>query len=191
MSLFNKQPQPYDLSNLTILIVEDSYYMQSLMTQMLKVFGVGGILAVTSAPEAIDLLSVMQATKKSKYLSSIDIVLTDWLMPKGSGEDLLRWIRGHEKDTIRFLPTIVISAYTTEIVANRARDLGANETMVKPISGKGLASRICGVIDHPRPFVKAPDYFGPDRRRQDIPFRGTDRRQTKAEEILVKNASAE
>lgn len=191
MAIFNKAPTPYDLSNLTILIVEDSYYMQSLMTQMLKVFGVGGILAVTSAPEAIDLLSVMQATKKSKYLTNVDIVLTDWLMPKGSGEDLLKWIRGSDKDSIRFLPTIVISAFTTEYVAHRARDLGANETMVKPISGKGLASRICGVIDHPRPFIKSKHYFGPDRRRHDLSYEGKERRIIKAEEILVKNAVAE
>lgn len=191
MSLFNKQPQPYDLSNLTIMIVEDSYYMQSLMTQMLKVFGVGGIVVAASAEEAIDLLTVMQATKRSKLIQSVDIVLTDWLMPKGSGEDLLKWIRSNDRDTIRFLPVIVVSAYTTEFIASRSRDLGANETMVKPISGKGLASRICAVIDHPRSFIKAPDYFGPDRRRQELPYRGPEKRMSKAEEIKVTHASAE
>jgi two-component system chemotaxis response regulator CheY len=190
MSLFQKQPQPYDLSNLTIMIVEDSYYMQSLITQMLKVFGVGGIVVAASAEEAIDLLSVMQATKKSNLINSVDMVLTDWLMPKGSGEDLLKWIRTHKKDSVRFLPVIVISAYTTEFIASRSRDLGANETMVKPISGKGLAARICTVIDHPRPFISAPTYFGPDRRRQELPWKGTERRVTQAVEIKV-SANAE
>jgi two-component system chemotaxis response regulator CheY len=184
MSLFQKQPLPYDLSNFTILIVEDSLYMQSLMAQMLKVFGVGEILACESANEAIDLLTVLQATKKSRHLTTVDIVLMDWLMPKGgSGEELLQWIRGHEKDSIRFLPVIVVSGYTTEYLTATARDLGANETLVKPISGNGLASRICSVIDHPRPFIKAPDYFGPDRRRQNIPFRGKERRIIQPQEI--------
>ena len=191
MSIFKKKPQPYDLSNFTILIVEDSEYMQSLMAQMLKVFGVGEILACANSKEAIDLLTVLQASKKSRYLKSIDIVLTDWLMPKGSGKDLLEWIRGHEKDSVRFLPVIVISGYTTEMLALMTRDMGANESLVKPISGTSLAARICSVIDNPRPFIKAPHYFGPDRRRHDAPHTGVERRFMEATEIKVKNASVE
>lgn len=191
ISLFKKDPLPYDLSNFTILIVEDSTYMQSLMSSMLKAFGVGDILACESAKEAIDLLTVTQASKKSRHLTNVDIVLTDWLMPKGSGKDLLHWIRNHEKDPVRFLPVIVVSGYTTEYITSAARDLGANEILVKPVSGTGLASRICSVIDNPRPFIKVPSYFGPDRRRQEIPYNGTERRITKAEEIQVKHGSVE
>lgn len=191
MSIFARKPLPYDLSNFTILVVEDSEYMQTLIASMLKVFGVGEILACDSSEEAIDLLTVLQASKKSKYLKKVDIVLTDWLMPKGSGQELLKWIRGHEKDSIRFLPVIVVSGYTTEYVAMMTRDLGANESLVKPISGSSLASRICTVIDNPRPFIRAPGYFGPDRRRQEIPYRGADRRIKPATEIQVKHASAE
>lgn len=189
MSIFQKQPLPYDLSNLTVLIVEDSPYMQTLLSQMLKVFGVGEILACNGGHEAIDLLTVTQASKKSKYITNVDIILMDWLMPKGgSGEELLQWIREHEKDTIHFLPVIVVSGYTTAYVTARARDLGANETMTKPISGNSLANRICSVIDHPRPFIRAPRYFGPDRRRHDSEFKNSERRITKAEEIRMEYA---
>lgn len=191
MSIFNKKPLPYDLSNFTILIVEDSEYMQTLMEQMLKVFGVGEILACADSKEAIELLTVLQATRKSRHLKSVDIVLTDWLMPKGSGAELLSWIRSHEKDSVRFLPVIVVSGYTTEKVATQTRDLGANDSLVKPISGTSLAGRICAVIDNPRPFVKAADFFGPDRRRQSMPFTGSDRRVTPAAEIKTFNASNE
>ncbi len=186
MPVFQKQPLPYDLSNFTILIVEDSAYMQALMSQMLKVFGVGEILACSSARDAIELLTISQASKKSKYITNIDIVLTDWLMPKGGGgEELLKWIRDHDKDSVRFLPVVVVSGYTTEHVTARARDLGANETLVKPISGNGLASRICSVIDNPRAFIKAPGFFGPDRRRQTSLYTGPERRKVTADEIRV------
>jgi CheY-like chemotaxis protein len=186
MTLFKKQPLPYDLSNFTILIVEDSPYMQFLMSQMLKAFGVGEIFACESAKDAKELLTVLQATKKSKHLTAVDIVLMDWLMPRGgSGEELLKWIRGHEKDSVRFLPVIVVSGYTTQYLTATARDLGANETLVKPISGTGLAGRIVSVIDHPRPFIKAPGYFGPDRRRQVAPYRGLERRETQAQEVKI------
>lgn len=176
-SIHNKPP-PYDLSNFTILVVEDSPYMQGLLTSMLKIFGVGDILNCADAKEAMDLLTITQARTKSRYVNNIDIVLTDWLMPNGSGKELLQWIRHNDKDSIRFLPVIVVSGFTTETVTNETRDLGAHEILVKPISANGLAARICNVINRPRKFIKASKYFGPDRRRQQTPYEGIDKRTT-------------
>ncbi len=192
MSIYKKdEPSPYDLSNFTVLLVEDSLYMQSLMVSMMKMFGVGDIMVCSNAQEAIDLLKVTQARRKSRYVTDIDIVVTDWLMPGGSGKDLLNWIRGQDDDNIRFLPVVVVSAYTTEKLVAMARDAGANETLVKPISGVGLASRICCVIDKARSFVSISDYFGPDRRRKDAPFNGDDRRVTNPKHIKNKRKKAE
>lgn len=181
-SLFQSTPEPYDLSNFTILLVEDSEYMQSLTSEMLKVFGVGDILRCNDAHEAIDLITITNARKSSRYIDKIDIVLTDWLMPKGSGDELIKWIRNNEDPDIRFLPIIVVSGYTTKELTHKTRDMGINEMLVKPISGKLLASRICSVIDHPRSFIQTKNYFGPDRRRQDLPYNGEDRR---SEDSLV------
>lgn len=152
--------------------------MQTLLSSMLKTFGVGDIVVCDGAEDAINLLTIMQARKQSRHINSVDIVLTDWLMPDGSGHELLQWIRSNENEAISFLPVVVISGYTTERLTGLTRDLGANETLVKPISGKMLASRICSVIDHPRAFVRTPHFFGPDRRRQDMPFEGRERRSS-------------
>ena len=160
--------------------------MQSLMTEMLKSFGVGDIMTCENAKEAIDLLTITQARSQSRYIMSVDIVLTDWLMPKGSGRELVEWIRAHKEDSVRFLPVVVISGFTTGVMTAQTRDSGANEALVKPISGNGLASRICAVIDNPRPFVEAPTYFGPDRRRQEMVFNGGERRVMSANQIEVK-----
>lgn len=189
-SLLNQnKPQPYDLSNFTILVVEDSFYMQSLMSSMLKTFGVGDIMICENGEEAIELLTVTQARHKSRYITKVDIVLTDWLMQKGSGKDLLHWIRSHSKDEVRFLPVVVVSGYTTEVITSTARDMGANEILVKPVSATGLASRICSVIDNPRPFVQSPDYFGPDRRRQDMAWSGPERRILDMEKIPIQKVT--
>ena len=161
--------------------------MHSLIASMLKAFSVGDIMVCEGGDEAKDLLKVTQARTKSSYINSVDIILMDWLMARGSGEALIRWIRSHEREEIRFLPVVVVSGYTTDVIASKARDLGANEVMVKPVSAKGLASRICSVIDNPRPFVQAPDYFGPDRRRRELPFRGADRRVMSTEFVKVEN----
>lgn len=182
----NEKTQLYDLSNLSILVVEDSAYMQSLISSMLRVFGVGEIMVCDSAEEAIELLTITQAKTKSRYATKIDIVLTDWLMPKGSGKDLLNWIRGHDKDSIRFLPVVVVSGYTTEVILTMSRDMGANEVLVKPISAALLAARICAVIDNPRPFIQSADYFGPDRRRQEIQYTGKERRLSIPKVVEIK-----
>ena len=189
--LTHKEPGPYDLSNFTVLLVEDSIYMQSLITSMLKAFDVGDIIVCGDAKEAQELIKISQARRKSRFITDIDIILTDWLMPEGSGEDLLTWIRSNEDDNVRFLPVIVVSAYTTEYITSITRDLGANEILVKPVSGKGIASRICSVIDSPRPFIETADYFGPDRRRQNTPFIGEDRRKNKSTMFELMQGQAE
>jgi len=59
-----------------------------------------------------------------------------------------------------------------------ARDAGVHEFLAKPISVKGLYSRIRSIIERPRPFVRAGLYFGPDRRRRDNPaYMGGERRK--------------
>ncbi len=183
-SIHNKPP-PYDLTNFSVLMVEDSEYMQHLISDVLKIFGVGDILMCGNAKEATDLITIAQARTTSRYVNKIDIIITDWLMPEGSGHELLQWIRTHENDLIKFLPIIVVSGYTTEKITNETRDLGANEILVKPISGNTLAQRICSVIDNPRPFVNAQSYFGPDRRRQQTPYMGDDRRIQTAKIVEV------
>ncbi len=161
--------------------------MMSLMSSMLKAFSVGDILTCKNANEAIGILTITQARKKSRFVTDVDIIVTDWLMPGGSGEELIDWVRAHEDDALRFLPIILMSAYTTEKVIAMARDHGANESLVKPLSAKSLAARICMVIDNPRPFIQAPGFFGPDRRRQEMVPSGEDRRKMRTEQIREHN----
>jgi CheY-like chemotaxis protein len=175
----------YDLKNINVLLVEDSRAMQTLIASMLRSFGVGDVLVCEGAHEAIGILTITQARKKSSDIKGIDIVLTDWLMPQGSGVELLEWIRSHEADNIKFLPVLLLSAYTTQKVIATARDYGANEALVKPVSGAMLAGRILSIINNPRAFVRADNFFGPDRRRQDMTYKGQDRRKKTAETIKV------
>ena len=39
-------------------------------------------------------------------------------------------------------------------------------------------SRIRAVVERPRPFIRTETYHGPDRRRQNLPFNGPDRRDS-------------
>lgn len=171
----------YNLHNFRILVAEDYPFMADLISSMTREFGVGHLLLAQSGNEAKETIMLFNADQGSR--NQIDLVITDWLMPDGDGAELIRWIRSSKKDSIRFLPVILCSAYTNSKVVATARDCGANEALVKPVSAKKLANRILHVIDNPRPYIKSPDFFGPERRRKDDKYEGPDRRITKAEEI--------
>lgn len=166
--------QEYNLRNFRILIAEDFEFMIALLSGMLREYGVGRVLVARDGNEARDLIRLMNSDPGSP--DQIDLALIDWLMPNMNGTDLLRWIRGQQQDSIRFMPTMLISAYTSEEVVKAARDNGAHESLMKPISATMLAKRILHMIDYPRPFVKAPGFFGPDRRRQDKKWDGVEKR---------------
>ncbi len=156
----------YSLKNFTVLLADDYDFMQGLVSSMLRSFGVGNTMVCSSGREAIELLQITQAQARNAGIKPIDMILVDWMMMDGSGIELIDWVRNHKSDQVRFTPIILVSAFTSEDVVIAARDHGANESLVKPVSGEKLASRILSVIDHPRPFVKTIGFFGPDRRRQ-------------------------
>ena len=73
---------------------------------------------------------------------------------------------------------IMIAAYADLKTVANARDSGVNEIMAKPLSAAALEKRIQRVLGAPRPFVEAPDFSGPDRRRsKKTALEGKERRE--------------
>lgn len=177
----------YSLKNFTVLLVDDYEFMQDLCAMMLRAFGVGGIMVCNSGTEAIELLTITQSQARNNSVKGIDLILTDWMMPNGSGVELIDWVRNHQSDQIRFTPIMLLSAFTSEDIVGVSRDHGASEALVKPISAEKMAARILAMIDNPRPFVKTATFFGPDRRRKTVPRKDEDRRKMSAEQVVQHN----
>ena len=57
-----------------------------------------------------------------------------------------------------------------------ARDAGMTEYLTKPVSGQRLYQRISAIVKSNRDFIRATEFFGPDRRRRDKDHQGEDRR---------------
>lgn len=112
--------QSGSLRNFNVLIAEDYAFMADLMASMLREFGVGKIMMAENGEDAMDLIRFAGAVRGPND-RPIDIVLTDWLMPKMNGVELLNWIRNNDKDSIKFLPVVLVSAYTSESVVTTAR----------------------------------------------------------------------
>ncbi|MDP7667877.1 MAG: response regulator [Rhodospirillales bacterium] len=161
----------YDLSNLSILIVDDSAPMRSILRSVMREFSVSRTLEAANGRQALDILEK----------SGADLVIADYQMAPVDGLELTKAIRMGSGRIDPYIPVIVVSAYTETHYIFAARDAGVNEFLAKPISANHVYFRIRSVIEHPRPFVQAKEFFGPDRRRRDVIIEGPNRRGDNAE----------
>lgn len=168
-----KRIRPYSLGSFKILFVDDFSFIADMSAMMLSAMGIGRAVTASSGEEAKKRLIQLNTDRGA---DNIDVVITDWMMPGGSGNDLLRWIRAQPQDTIRFLPVIICTASASREMVELSRDGGATEVLVKPVSAKKIADRLLYLIDSPRPYLKTPSFFGPDRRRRLVERKGADRR---------------
>lgn len=146
----------YDFRNARVLIVDDMQPMLSLVLSILKVFGFKDVHIAHDAEEGFRAFCQLNP----------DIVITDWQMEPYDGVELIRKIRRDPKSPNRFVPVILMSGYSHRARVEKARDGGVTEFLVKPFSAKDLYKRIEQLIEKPRKFVEADQFFGPDRRRR-------------------------
>jgi two-component system, chemotaxis family, chemotaxis protein CheY len=157
----------YDL--LKILLVDDNHHMRVLLNEILRAIGVRNVYEANDGAEALQMMRMHQ----------IDIVITDLAMQPLDGIDFVRLLRNSPDSPNQMAPVIMVTGHATQRRVNEARNAGVNEFLVKPLTARGVIERIGLVIDHPRPYVRTEDYFGPDRRRRPDPnYRGPYRRST-------------
>lgn len=104
----------------TVLIVDDSAAMRSLLVATLETLGQ---LAIVQAPNGFEALRMLPREQ-------IDLVLTDINMPDINGLELLSFIRNNPMYTD--IPVVVISTEGSRKDIEKGLALGANEYLVKP-----------------------------------------------------------
>lgn len=157
-----------DMSALNVLIADTNPYMLKIIRAMLRGFGISKIREAHDGAEALEVLNT----------HLIDIVVMDYALSTLDGVELSELLRSAEDSPNRFVPIIMLSAYTEKWRIEAARDAGVTEFLAKPLCAKDLYLRLVEVIEHPRRFIRTPRYFGPDRRRQVQPaYNGPKRRE--------------
>ena len=157
----------YDLSQVKILIVEDMQPMLALTTSLLTMFGFKNVYGARSVDEGWKLFCHYNH----------DLIVTDWLMEPHDGLEMIRRIRKEEASPNIFVPIILMTGYSDQPRVESARDMGVTEFLMKPYSARDMYARIVQIIEKPRQFVEAGEFFGPDRRRRkNFEFRGDDKR---------------
>lgn len=146
----------YNFADVNALLVDDSGWFRTILRQMLKNIGFSHIHEAGSGMVAAEMVHDLKP----------DLILADWDMERMDGVDFTRHIRSIQEASIRYTPIIMVSAHSSLKNVLTARDAGVTEFLVKPVSIKLLYDRLVAVIEHPRLFIEAPGYIGPDRRRR-------------------------
>ena len=162
--------EAYDLSRISILVVDHNKYMQILVKEILRAFNVRDI---KTADDGADALKILQTY-------STDIIITDWLLSPIDGLEFVTMIRRNNDSNNPMVPIIMLSGYSEYHRVSQARDAGINEFLAKPVSPSAFYHRIAAIIRKPRMFIRTGNYVGPDRRRDCTsvrPYDGEERRR--------------
>jgi len=93
------------------------------------------------------------------------LVVLDWEMPLLTGAELVRIVRSPGVFPVPDIPIIMLTGHGQRWRVIEAANLGVNEFLKKPVSGKALLDRIVAILTRPRPMVRLGEYYGPEPRR--------------------------
>jgi CheY-like chemotaxis protein len=127
-------------SAIKILLVEDTPVVRKMEVRVLKKIGFSDIIEADDGEEAIAKLADQE---------KIDLIISDWNMPKKSGYELLTWVRSQEK--YRHIPFIMVTSQAEKKQSDKAFEAGATDFVSKPFEVTELKE----VID--KAFGKQPE----------------------------------
>ncbi|MCW8835965.1 MAG: response regulator [Rhodospirillales bacterium] len=156
-----------DLKELSVLLVHGNREMRSGIKWMLYRMGIHAITEVTDS----------KAGYQRLYDSSFDLIICDENLAPMEGTDFVKHLRRDRENPARRVPAILLVPRPSRDAVFDARDAGVHEVLAEPLSAKALHDHICWLFDHPRPFVEADSFIGPDRRRHTDGYGGPERRE--------------
>lgn len=116
------------LTGVRVLFVDDQPDMRELFSMALERYG-ADVTVVGSATEALRMLDT----------SRMDVMISDIQMPGMDGYELIRRVRSLERDEIRNIPAIALTAYVSKEDGWRSVRAGYHKHLSKPVNPKDLA----------------------------------------------------
>lgn len=157
-------------SNLKILIVEPEREMRFTMVGIMRSLYVGSINSVSGVGRAIEALK----------REGCGIVVCADQLSRSSGLALAKAVRCGSDIPDNQIGFILTSFAPDLDLVTDARDVGVDMILAKPVSVQALGARLAAVQNSKPAFIETDSYVGPDRRREQKPFKGADRRRSAA-----------
>ena len=100
---------------------------------------------------------------------SPDLMICECAFPEGDPSGLIHALRHHELGGNPFLPVIMITGDPAPELVGKIVDSGADDLIIKPLSGAYLLKRIEALVRVRKSFIVTSDYIGPERRKNKRP----------------------
>ena len=103
----------------------------------------------------------LQEARKSMETVDPDCMVVDWMLPDGSGIELIRWMRRQQQ--YQQIPVLMLTARSQEADLITGLDSGADDYLTKPMSLRELNARVRALLRRPAPYEEQQDLlqFGP------------------------------
>ncbi|HLC26147.1 MAG TPA: chemotaxis response regulator CheY [bacterium] len=120
--------------NIKILIVDDFSTMRRIVKNLLRQLGFNNIQEADDGTTALEQLKT----------DPVDLIISDWNMPKMTGLDLLKAIRGDDK--LKKIPVLMVTAEARKENIVEAVQAGVNNYIVKPFTAETLKEKMEKVL---------------------------------------------
>ena len=122
-------------TSIKVLVVDDFATMRRIIKGVLKQLGFDNIVEAEDGSIALDSL------KKEE----IGLIVSDWNMPKMTGLDLLRAVKGDAG--LKGIPFIMVTAEGLKENVLEAVKLGVTNYIVKPFTPEGFSEKIQAALN--------------------------------------------
>ena len=129
---------------MNILVVEDDRDIREMVCQSLA----QNDFRITGCSNLAEARTSMQSTDP-------DCMIVDWMLPDGSGVELIRWMRRQSK--YQQIPVLMLTARSQETDMITGLDAGADDYLTKPMSLRELNARVRALLRRPAPYEEQQD----------------------------------
>ncbi len=120
--------------DMTVLIVDDFLTMRRIVRKILRDLDFENILEAEDGSAALDLLKV----------NKVDLIVSDWNMPRMTGLELLKAVRGNE--ATKDIPFLMVTAEAQKENIVEAVKARVSNYIVKPFTAATLEEKLVKIV---------------------------------------------
>ena len=97
----------------------------------------------------------LQEARQAMQSTTPDCMVIDWMLPDGSGLELIRWLRRQQQ--FQQIPVLMLTARAQETDVITGLESGADDYLTKPMSLRELNARVCALLRRPGQYEERQD----------------------------------